>query len=146
MTQEKRKKPTPEEDREAFLDALSPPARRCMRSMCATPEAGVKWYNQLADVRAAIKVGVEVMEQSAREKAQAAGHPTTESNFVMEAARYALGAVTAVECAMSGIEKMLPSNLVVKEKRSSGPAHDGAPPGDGQNGTGPERLRRIDTD
>lgn len=139
MSAEKKKpdeQPTPEE----ILDALSPPARRCVRVMCKTPDAAVAWYNRLADVRAALKVGVEVMETSAREEAKKVGHPTSNSNFKMQAAMYALGTVTALECCMAVVERLAGDAIKVNETDPTAPKHLN---GDGEDGN---RIRKIVTD
>lgn len=137
MTQER----DPRNEAEEILRALSPPARKCLAALAGTPDQAVTWYNQLADVRAALKIGHEVMEQSAREKMKAAGHPTPESNFTMMAASYALGATTAIECCLSIIEKLHPL-LVIKVKATDDPSSPSV------NGyTLPsEKIRRLELD
>lgn len=128
--------PTPEQ----IMDELSPSARRCLRSMAGTPDDAAGWYNRLADVRAAMKVGVEVMEQSAREEAQAAGAPTGQSNMKMIAASYALGATTALECCMSIIERLHPS--LIKGKVGGDPI----PPGSNGHTLPNDKIRRMELD
>lgn len=130
------KDPTPEQ----ILDAFSPPARRCLRAMAGTPDAAVRWYNGLSDVRAALKIGVEVMETSAREEAQAnGGRPTHTSNVKMMAASHALATTTAIECCMSIIERLCGPHMTLKVKvtdEGAGPPENGANP----------RFRPMDLD
>jgi hypothetical protein len=140
VSNKKKNEPTAEE----IMDALSPPARRCLRTMAGKPDDAAGWYNRLADVRAALKVGAEVMEGSAREEAKAnGGKPTATGNMKFAAAGYALGTVTAIECCMSIIEKLHPS-LTIKVKSS-----DDQPSPYGSNGhtlPGDGKIRRLDLD
>jgi len=140
------KRRDPRNEREELLAAMTLPARKTMLALAGTPSAAADWYNRVADVRAALKVGIEVMEATARIKnarsvkltgtndAQAT-RDRIEADAAMQGAMFALGTITALECALNCIEKMHPE-LTIKARATEDPP---------QNGT-ENRIRRMELD
>lgn len=118
---------------EDVLDALSGSSRKALRALAATPGDAAHLYNRLTIVRAAIRIGLEVMERQmahfrSLDKMQ-------EVSALAAGGQGALGTVVAIECCMGILEELHPD--LVKENVS-----DPKKP-EGLNG---ERIRRIDTD
>jgi hypothetical protein len=113
------------------LKAFSPSAQRVLRALAGSPGDASHFYDRLTIVRAALKIGVEVMEKARTGDKQA-------DDVAKVGAMYALGTVTAIECCMTTLESLHPS---LGKANASQDAPKGLP---GLNGN--ERIRRLDLD
>jgi len=121
----------PHNQREELLAAMTLPCRKTMLALAGNPDAAAEWHNKLADVRAGIMVGREIMEATARVKAgRREDDPDkkrankAEADLIMTACMYALGVTTALESCMSAIAMMHP-NMMIRARVTDDPI----PPG-----------------
>jgi len=142
-----------------LVDAFSRGSREALLTLAATPQAASDFHNGLAQFRAGLRIGLEVLEQNladrdeqctaARRVVAVAGSPEGTNRVQLLELEIAslkgsiasgLGVCAALECTMTVLAQLHPSDT---ETRVEKPKH-------GKNGLPPdstmERFRKLDLD